>query len=138
MTELSLVRMLLESGLSRQDIRQLFRFIDWIMVLPEELAISFKTEIKSYEEARKMRYVTSIERLAKQEGIEEGLQEGRQLGVIQSSQDSVIEVLETRFGEVPITIIDAVNNINDSSVLKTLHKRAISIPSLAEFEQLLP
>ncbi|MEY3223123.1 MAG: hypothetical protein RLZZ203_1979 [Cyanobacteriota bacterium] len=138
MTELSLVRMLLESGLSRQDIRQLFRFIDWIMVLPEELAISFKTEIKSYEEARKMRYVTSIERLAKQEGIEEGLQEGRQLGVIQSSQDSVIEVLETRFGEVPITIIDAVNNINDSSVLKTLLKRAISIPSLAGFEQLLP
>jgi flagellar biosynthesis/type III secretory pathway protein FliH len=108
------------------------------MVLPEELAISFKTEIKSYEEARKMRYVTSIERLAKQEGIEEGLQEGRQLGVIQSSQDSVIEVLETRFGEVPITIINAVNNINDSSVLKTLHKRAISIPSLAEFEQFLP
>jgi hypothetical protein len=110
----------------------------WIMVLPEELAISFKTEIKSYEEARKMRYVTSIERLAKQEGIEEGLQERRQLGVIQSSQDSVIEVLETRFGEVPITIINAVNNINDSSVLKTLHKRAISIPSLAEFEQFLP
>jgi len=136
--KLSLVRILLESGLSRQDIRQLFRFIDWIMVLPEELAISFKTEIKSYEEARKMRYVTSIERLAKQEGIEEGLQEGRQLGVIQSSQDSVIEVLETRFGEVPITIINAVNNINDSSVLKTLLKRAISIPSLAEFEQFLP
>ncbi|MFN7659355.1 MAG: transposase, partial [Dolichospermum sp.] len=126
--KLSLVRILLESGLSRQDIRQLFRFIDWIMVLPEELAISFKTEIKSYEEARKMRYVTSIERLAKQEGIEEGLQEGRQLGVIQSSQDSVIEVLETRFGQVPITIINAVNNINDSSVLKTLLKRAISIP----------
>lgn len=98
MTELSLVRMLLESGLSRQDIRQLFRFIDWIMVLPEELAISFKTEIKSYEEARKMLYVTSIQRLAKQEGIEEGLQDGRQLGVIQSSRDSVIEVLETRFG----------------------------------------
>lgn len=98
MTELSLVRMLLESGLSRQDIRQLFRFIDWIMVLPEELAISFKTEIKSYEEARKMLYVTSIQRLAKQKGIEEGLQDGRQLGVIQSSRDSVIEVLETRFG----------------------------------------
>lgn len=98
MTELSLVIMLLESGLSRQDIRQLFRFIDWIMVLPEELAISFKTEIKSYEEARKMLYVTSIQRLAKQKGIEEGLQDGRQLGVIQSSRDSVIEVLETRFG----------------------------------------
>jgi flagellar biosynthesis/type III secretory pathway protein FliH len=122
----------------RQDIRQLFRFIDWIMVLPEELAINFKTEIRSYEEARKMRYVTSIERLAKQEGIEEGLQEGRQLGVIQTSQDSVIEVLETRFGEVPTSIIDAVNNINDLSQLKTLLKGAIAIPSISEFEQLLP
>ncbi|MBD2628228.1 transposase [Trichormus variabilis] len=136
--KLSLVRMLLESSFSRQDIRQLFRFIDWIMVLPEELAISFKTEIRSYEEARKMRYVTSIERLAKQEGIEEGLQEGRQLGVLQTSQDSVIEVLETRFGELPTSIIDKVNNLNDSSVLKTLLKRAIAIPSIAEFEQLLP
>jgi flagellar biosynthesis/type III secretory pathway protein FliH len=108
------------------------------MVLPQELAISFKTEIKSYEEARKMRYVTSIERLAKQEGIEEGLQEGRQLGVIQSSQDSVIEVLETRFGEIPISIINAVNNLNNSSALKILLKRAIAIPSISEFEQLLP
>lgn len=85
-----------------------------------------------------MRYVTSIERLAKQEGIEEGLQEGRQLGVLQTSQDSVIEVLETRFGELPTSIIDKVNNLNDSSVLKTLLKRAIAIPSIAEFEQLLP
>jgi hypothetical protein len=44
--KLSLVRILLESGLSRQDIRQLFRFIDWIMVLPEELAISFKSSME--------------------------------------------------------------------------------------------
>lgn len=112
------------------------------MILPEALAISFKTEIRSYEEARKMRYVTSIERLAKQEGIEEGLQEGRQLGIefgiLQMGRDNLIEVLETRFDEVPTSIIDAVNNINDSSVLKTLLKRAIAIPSIAEFEQLLP
>ncbi|QXE23634.1 hypothetical protein B6N60_02324 [Richelia sinica FACHB-800] len=144
--KLSLVRLLLESGFSRQDIRQLFRFIDWIMVLPEELAINFKTEIRSYEEARKMRYVTSIERLAKQEGIEEGLQEGRQLGlelgiqegILQMGRDNLIEVMETRFGELPTSIVNAVNQINDSSVLKTLLKRAISIPSISEFEQLLP
>jgi hypothetical protein len=103
------------------------------MVLPEDLARSFKTEIRSYEEAKKMRYVTSIERLAKQEGIEEGLQEG----ILQMGRDNLIEVLETRFGEVPTSIIDAVNNINDSSVLKNLHKRAIAIPSISEFQQLL-
>ncbi|WP_199332516.1 hypothetical protein [Anabaena catenula] len=52
-------------------------------------------------------------------------------------RDNLIEVLETRFGEVPTFIIDAVNNINDSSVLKTLLKRAISIPSISEFQKLL-
>lgn len=135
--KLSLVKMLLESGFSRQDIRQLFRFIDWIMVLPEDLARSFKTEIRSYEEAKKMRYVTSIERLAKQEGLEEGLQEGRQEGILQMGRDNLIEVLETRFSEVPTSIIDAVNNINDSSLLKTLLKQAISIPSISDFQQLL-
>jgi hypothetical protein len=43
------------------------------MVLPEELANNFKTELRSYEEVNRMRYVTSIERLAKAEGIEEGI-----------------------------------------------------------------
>jgi hypothetical protein len=131
--KLSLVRMLLESGFSRQDIRQLFRFIDWIMVLPEDLAISFKTEIKSYEEARKMSYVTSIERLAKQEGIEQGIEQG----IIQTSRENVIEILATRFNEVPSSIIESVNGINDLSVLKKLLKNAIAIPSLAEFQKLL-
>ena len=121
--KLSLVKMLLESGFSRQDIKQLFRFIDWIMVLTEELARSFKTEIRSYEEAKKMRYVTSIERLAKQEGLQEG--------ILHMGRDNLIEVLETRFGEVPTSIIDAVNNINDAAVLKKLLKQAISIPSLS-------
>ncbi|MGM3306717.1 hypothetical protein ACSQ6I_12220 [Anabaena sp. WFMT] len=52
-------------------------------------------------------------------------------------RDNLIEVLETRFGEVPTSIIDAVNNMNDSSVLKTLLKIAIAIPSLVEFQKLL-
>ncbi len=51
------------------------RFNDWIMVLPEDLASDFKAEVRSYEEARRMRYVTSIERLAKQEGM---IQKGRE------------------------------------------------------------
>lgn len=108
---------------------QLFRFIDWIMVLPQELTSSFKTVVRSYEETNRMRYVTSIERLAKEEGIEEG--------ILQNSRESLIEVLETRFGEVPSAIVEAINGIDEPSVLKTLLKRAIAIPSFAEFQQLL-
>jgi hypothetical protein len=103
------------------------------MVLPEELANNFKTELRSDEEVNRMRYVTSIERLAKAEGIEQGIEQG----ILQNARDSVIEVLETRFGEVPSSIVEVVNQIEESAVLKTLHKRAIAIPSVAEFEQLL-
>ncbi|MFK0730498.1 MAG: transposase [Gloeotrichia echinulata GP01] len=123
--KLSLVRRLFERGYSREDVQQLFRFIDWIMVLPKELTSSFKTVVRSYEETSRMRYVTSIERLAKEEGI------------LQTSRENVIEVLETRFAEVPSAIVEAINGIGEPSVLKTLLKRAIAIPSVAEFQQLL-
>ena len=72
-----------------------------------------------------MRYVTSIERLAKEEGI------------LESSRDNIIEVLKVRFGEVPSLIVDSVNKIDDASVLKTLFKTTITISSLEEFQQVL-
>ena len=123
--KLSLVRGLYERGYSREDVLQLFRFIDWLMVLPEELARGFKEVARSYEEASRMRYVTSIERLAKQEGI------------IETSRENTIDILEMRFGEVPSSIVEAINRINEASVLKTLLRRSIAIGSLAEFQQVL-
>ena len=42
--KLSLVRRLFERGYSREEIQQLFRFIDWVMVLPKELASGFQQE----------------------------------------------------------------------------------------------
>lgn len=123
--KLSLVRRLYERGYSRQDILELFRFIDWLMVLPEELKLSFKEIAKSYEEVGRMRFVSYLEELAIEEGI---LRKGR---------EDVIEILEIRFGEVPSSIVEVINGINQTSVLKTLHRRAISIESVAEFQQFL-
>lgn len=123
--KLNLVRQLYERGYSREDVVQLFRFIDWIMVLPKELAASFKQVARSYEEASRMRYVTSIERLAKEEGI------------VETNRGHVIQILQTRFGEVPSFIVDILNGINDPSVLQTLFTRSITIGSLAEFQQVL-
>ena len=84
-----------------------------------------------------MRYVTSIDRLAKEEAFEIGFEIGFKLGVIQTSRDYVIELLEARFGEVPSLIVDFVNKIDDASVLKALFKITITIPSLEEFQQVL-
>ncbi len=127
--KLNLVRRLYERGYSRQDILELFRFIDWLMVLPEELKLSFKEIAKSYEEVGRMRFVSYLEELAIEHGIEEG--------ILRSSREDVIEILEIRFGEVPSSMVEIINGINQTSVLKTLLRRAISIESVVEFQQFL-
>ncbi len=125
--KLRLVRSLFVKGYSREEIIRLFRFIDWIMFLPKELENSFQVELRNDEEANRMRYVTSIERLAKEEGIEEG--------VIQTHRENVIDNLTTRFEEVPTRVVEAVNKIDDIAVLKSLLRRAILVNSMAEFEE---
>ena len=70
--KLRLMRRLYAHGYTRQDILDLFRFIDWVMVLPEELEARFQTELAHLEEETRMPYITSIERM----GIERGRQEG--------------------------------------------------------------
>ncbi|NES83901.1 MAG: hypothetical protein F6K10_22190 [Moorea sp. SIO2B7] len=69
-----------------------------------------------------MRYVTSIERLPKEEGI------------IQKGQEDIIEILQTRFENIPNSMVETLNSINKISVLKKLFKRAITINSVAEFQ----
>ena len=60
-----LTRRLYEQGYERQDILSLFRFLDWMMELPEGLKQAFWAELEQYEQERQMPYVTSIEQMAK-------------------------------------------------------------------------
>ena len=67
-----LTRRLYEQGYERQDILTLFRFIDWIMELPEGLKQAFRDEVEQYEPERQMPYVTSIEHRVEVRGEERG------------------------------------------------------------------
>ena len=62
-----ITRRLYERGYGRKDILELFRLIDWLMVLPAGLAVAFRGELISFESEKTMPYVTSIERLGRQE-----------------------------------------------------------------------
>jgi hypothetical protein len=48
---------------SKEEILNLYRFIDWIMVLPEEVEHQFHREITEFEEEQKMQYITTAERI---------------------------------------------------------------------------
>ncbi|KYC35508.1 hypothetical protein WA1_06690 [Scytonema hofmannii PCC 7110] len=75
-SKLELTKRLYELGFSREDIINLFKLIDWIMSLPEELEQEFWQEFRNFEESKSMPYITSIERLGIQKGKQEGLLEG--------------------------------------------------------------
>lgn len=91
----NLVRKLFEQGYSRNDVVELFRLIDWMMTLPDRLEREFRTELRQYQEERQMPYVTSIERLAKEEG-----------------QREIIEnILKVRFGALDEQLASIVDSL---------------------------
>jgi hypothetical protein len=71
--KLRIIRGLYESGFSREDVRQLFRLIDWLMALPEPLDVRFWEELEPYEGGKRMPYITSVERIGMRKMIAEGL-----------------------------------------------------------------
>ena len=77
-----LLRRLYEQGYARADILNLFRFIDWVMGLPEELEEALWQEIHEYEEAKRMPYVTSVQRIGERIGEQRGEQRGERKGLL--------------------------------------------------------
>jgi hypothetical protein len=75
-TKLKVIRLLYQKGWDKQELINFLAVIDWLMYLPETLAVQLRQEVHNLEEEEKMRYVTSFERLAMQDGIQQGIQEG--------------------------------------------------------------
>jgi Domain of unknown function (DUF4351) len=96
-----LTKALYEKGYERQQILDLYRFLDWVMILPEAIEREFWQELQTFEEERKVTYVTNAERFGFergiQEGRQEGMQEGRQEGMAQE-QSLILRQLSRRVG----------------------------------------
>jgi hypothetical protein len=93
--KLSLTRRLYQQGYQRQDVINLFRFIDWLMSLPKNLEQEFWREIRQLEEETRMPYITSVERLGMQrEGANLVLRQlNRRLGQVTTSVEKQVRQL---------------------------------------------
>lgn len=97
-----------------------------------------RADIDKKQFLRKVKNITnqSIQSSAmtlEQQFRQEGRQEGRREEQIRSKQQSVIEVLETRFEKVPEGLIEAIENINDLPRLTQLLASAARCPDLEAF-----
>ena len=131
--KITLVKRLYEKGYSKEDILLLYKFIDWLVSLPEELTEEFHEEIKRYEEEKKMPYITTAERIGMKKGIEIGIQQG----LIMEAQEMVMELLEEKFGRVKKSVIEKIKGIQSRELLKILFKIGLRVNSFEEFERKL-
>lgn len=119
-----MIRALYERRFSREDVLELFRFIDWMMTLPDELDQRFDIERRRYEEAQHVPYITGIER--------RGILQGIQQGVLQELRESILEFLDARYEPTP-DLAEKVRQISDPETLRRLRRVAFTATSLEEF-----
>lgn len=119
-----LIRELYERGMSREDVLQLFRIIDWMMDLPKALEQLFKQEAEQIEQETHMAYVTSVERLAREEGQIEG------------RTAMLIRALERRLkSTVPEELAARIRSTTDVALIEQWLDLAYAASSLEEFQQ---
>lgn len=119
--KLSLVKRMYELGYSRDKILQLFDLIDRLMALPPNLDLNFKTELKQFEDDKKMAYITSVQRIERS----------------QTLQESVVKILKTRFQDTPSKLVEQINQIYEHERLNQLLEEAITTGSISDFQQQL-
>jgi hypothetical protein len=124
----ALARTLYEKGYQRQEILDLYRFIDWVMILPEPLEREFWHELQAFEEERKVTYVTNAERFGFERGIEQG--------VTQEARSFVLRLLARRIGMLAPNIESQIATLSISQ-LESLGEALLDFSTAADLDEWL-
>ena len=112
--KLRLIRKLYERGMAKEAVRQLFRFIDWIMELSKPRQLRFLEEIAQYTEDKQMPFMTTPERI----GLEKGLIKG-----VEAS-------LDIKFGDKGLELMPDIDLLLDHETLQAILQAIRTTPTL--------
>ena len=112
---------LYEKEFSKKDIMDIYRLIDWFMMLPEDLTKKFTENLICYEEEKKMPYITSAERI----GIEKGKKEGKKEGAYNTYCNLIRNMKKNKLSEQEIARLI---NIDINIIKKIINKEQVVIP----------
>ena len=116
-----ITRSLFRRGFSRDQIHNFYKFIEWVMVLPEDMERQFVEELKALEEENEMSYMLSAERF----GIEKGILIGEQKG----EAKILTRQLQRRFGDLPEWASEKIAQAKPS-ILEEWTLRILDAPTL--------
>ena len=80
-----------------------------------------------------MLYITTAERIGREEGLEEGLEKG----MLADAREMVMEALDIKFRNVPGDMQSIINALNNRVLLKKLHRSAIQSKDIQEFRKII-
>jgi hypothetical protein len=121
--KIRLIKGLFERGLGAEDVRQLFRFIDWIMDLPKPLDTLFWQEVSRYVEENRMPFITTPERLGLEKGLLEGIEVGLRLKFREEGERLLPEIRELHDHEVLRAVLQAIETAASPDALRRVWTR---------------
>ena len=118
--KLILVKRLYERGYDRSAILNLFKFIDWVLILTKEAKVSFWEELRIYEEERKMPYITSVEqigydrgfKLGEEKGEKRGEKRGEKNGAYRQARSLILRLLTRKIGAIAEEPLNQITNLS--------------------------
>jgi hypothetical protein len=118
-------------GFTRHEITNLFRFIEWVVKIPDDLQTKLEDEIYKYEVRNNMPYLSNMERRAIERGTQKGLEIGLQQGLQQGILSNITLIWETKFGAVSRTVKSQLSKLS-SEQCQTLTTKLIADTTKSE------
>ncbi|MFM8357289.1 MAG: transposase, partial [Verrucomicrobiota bacterium] len=120
-----LARELYELEFNKAQVLELMRLLGWLLTLPQPLELDFRHQVLNLEQQKAMPFITSFERFAREEGLQQG--------EIRALREGILDNLDARFGTVPAAIQERLPRVADVSRLRHWHRLAVTVPDMATF-----
>jgi hypothetical protein len=132
--KLNIMKMMYDQGYSQQEVTDLYRFVDWVLTLPSDLAEAFKIDLIAYEGEKNMPYISELERESLAAGEAKGETKGEAKVVILLlnhrvggvSEETAIEIRKLPIDQLEQLAIDLLDFTNSNDLVEWLQRYGLS------------